>query len=572
MTLGTALIVAMLGAAALLAVRTQRRQTDLSGDILQANLNAQTGLEMALFRINENTNWRTMLTDGTWELSAIALTGTYSFVGIDPDDGDLSNDSLDPVLITATGTCGSANQKVALRLKIRKTGLPCLEPIIHSNGNLLFDSTTVNGDRLVSSNARVSAATASQVYVEAQSKLTPTATDGSVFHAGTTTDGTWPRVMPVAAQALEYYLTNGTTIDAADLPREGAEQLSNSDMSEATAGWEAMDRCTLTLDAEASQTPWSILVDGRSGPGDGPSQVVTEKIQNGVTCALTADAKSLSSPTNLRISLRVTSSDSGTQTFSTEWSEVKKNQFSTITGNVTPAWTGTLVEARWFVESETDSNGFWFDDAGLSEASPQAGFLAIHRTVLSPASNPFGSGATNAQGIYVIQCDGNPISIKNSRIVGTLVLVDFDDTQSLVHGSMSWEPSVESPDPAVTNLPILLADGSLQFDTSAAGLDEALLNVNLNPAGTPYEGAADSEMDDVVPSLLDGMIYVNGDVGVTSSLRLHGALVSSAIATFTGADVIANYNPVYFWYNAPPGFEGEPAVEVVPGSYRRVVD
>ncbi|MHB8898034.1 MAG: carbohydrate binding domain-containing protein [Thermoguttaceae bacterium] len=572
MTLGTALIVAVLAAAALVGVRAQRRQAERTRDILQATLNAHTAVEMSLFHIQNNSTWRTLLTNDTWASPATTRVGTCSFVGIDPDDGNLADDRLDPVLITATGTCQSATQKIEIRLRTRNAGLRCLEPVIHSQGNLKFVSASVHGNRLVSSNARTTAATASQIYVQAQSKLAPAATDGSVFHAGSTTQGTWPREMPAAAAALQYYLDHGTAIDAADLPTWDAQQIANPDMSNATTGWQPVDACTLTLDAAASKTPWSLLVQGRSGPTDGPAQAITEKIQSGLTYAVTADAKALDAAANLRISLRVTSTDSGTQTFSTGWTTVGTAAFVTLAGNLTPTWTGSVTEALWLVESETGSGAFWLDDAGMVDAGARAGFLAVHRSVLSSSRNPFGSGATNPQGIYVIDCAGSPISIRDSRIFGTLVLRNFDASQSLVHGAMSWEPAQESVDPRSTNLPILLADGDLQFATGAGHLDEGLLNVNLNPAEAPLEGVADSDKADLVQSLLDGMIYVDGDVDVSSTFRLQGVLVSSGIATFTGADVTCNYNPVYYWYNAPPGFEAAAAVDVVPGSYRRVVD
>lgn len=572
MTLGTALIVSMLAAAALLAVRAQRRHTILAQEILQARSNALTGLEMALFRIENSSTWRQSLASDTWDTPASTRCGTCSFVGVDPDDANLTNDDFDPVVITATGTCKSATQKIAVRLEMRNTGLRCLEPVIHSKGNLVFDATTVNGDRLVSSNMRTSATTGSQIYVEAESKLSPTVSGGSVFYSGTSTEGTWPRELPVASNALTYYQTNGTPIDAADLPQWDAQQLTNPTMSDAATGWDALDACTLVLEGQGSQTLWSLLIDSRSGPGDGPSQVITEKIQSGGTYTVTADVKTMSGAMNLRISMSVVSTGSGSQVFSTTWTPVDSTAFVTLAGNLAPTWTGELIEAKWFVESETSSVGFWFDDACLCDANAQAGFLALHRTVLSPASNPYGTGTTNAQGIYVIDCGGSPISIKDCRIFGTLVLLNYDDTQSLVHGSMNWEPSVASTDLAVTNLPILMADGALQFSTSSDDLDEGLLNVNLNPTGTPHEGAADSDKLDTIPALLNGLIFVNGNLGVTSSLRLHGAMVIDGVATFTNADVNATYDPLYYWYNAPPGFEAEPAVDLVPGSFQRVVD
>lgn len=572
LTLGTALIVAMLASAALLAVRAQRRQAELTQEMIQARCNAHTGLEMALFRFENNSAWRTLLTADTWATPAALRYGTYAFTGSDPEDGTLANCDFDPVLITAVGTCGAATQKLAVRLKMRNAGLRCLEPVIHSKGNLVFDATTVTGDRLVSSNARTTATNGSLVYVEAESKLAPTASGGSEFLAGTSTDGTWPREMPGVADVCTYYKTNGTPIDAADLPQWDAQQLTNATMADGKSGWESLDTCTFKLDAEESQTPWSLLVEGRSGPGDGPTQDITEKIQSGTSYAVSVDTKAVSGTLSLRISMQVVSTGSGTEVFSSAWTEVDSTAFVTLAGNLTPTWTGELTEARWFVESETSSGDFWFDDASLTDANAQAGFLALHRVVLSPERNPFGDETTNAEGIYVIDCGTSPISIKDCRIVGTLVLLNYDDTQSIIHGSMNWEPAVASADPEVTNLPILMTSESMQFDLSSDDLDEGLHNVNLNPVGTAYEGAEDSDKGDVIPSLLDGLIYINGNLDVTSTLRIHGAVVVVGIATFTGANVEASYDPLYYWYNAPPGFEGTPAIDVEPGTFRRVLD
>ena len=52
----------------------------------------------------------------------------------------------------------------------------------------------------------------------------------------------------------------------------------------------------------------------------------------------------------------------------------------------------------------------------------QSGVRVIKQRLISPAQNPF--GATNAQGIYVIDCGGQPIELSQNRIVGTLVLLD----------------------------------------------------------------------------------------------------------------------------------------------------
>ena len=154
-TLGMSLIVATLATAGLMAVRAQRNRAELFADTVQARLNAQSSLEMALQRMADTGDWRTDLAAiqlSVTEATADAITG---FTGVDPVDANVADDPLDPMLITAVGVSGPATQKIEVRLKARQPGLRCLEPVIHGHEKLVFDSTTVNGDRMLSSNKEI---------------------------------------------------------------------------------------------------------------------------------------------------------------------------------------------------------------------------------------------------------------------------------------------------------------------------------------------------------------------------------------------------------------------------------
>ena len=589
-TLGMTLIVATLAMAGLLAVRAQRYRSELSTHMLQARLNAQSGLEKALLEIAETDTWRSDFAAGS-----PAVIGPFDFTAIDPGDGDLEDDPLDLVLITATGLSGPATQKIEALLKARQPGLRCLEPVIHSNGDVIFRSTTVVGDRQVSSNKKVKAELASQIYIDAEAKDAVEAKDGSVYHGSTTTEGDWPREMPDKGTVLDYYLNNGTPIAFADLPLWGAEQIVNPDMGDGTTGWDDY-LCTLAVDAEASQTPGSILVVGRLLASAGPYQLVTDAIQSGETYTLSVDLKAVGGAVkwefvdgklmtepiesvgpiggsmNMRIELWVDSSEAFPQCFPISWTEVGFSDFVTVTGNVTPTWTGSLDWSSFKVVSESANNNFKIDDASLTVANTPADSRVLHRTVLSPTTNPYGAGVTNPQGIYVIDASGGKIVVKDCRIVGTLVLIGQNEPDSRIRGSINWEPAVFWDDPSVPNLPILLSDKELRFDMSASDLSEELININFNPPGVPYSGSEDSDKADVYPSIFKGIVYTKKKVYVESDFRIHGALVAHDGMEFTAGNVNATYEPVYYWYNAPPGFQVDLVMEIVPGSFRRVVD
>jgi len=572
-TLGTAMIVTVLGMAAMLTVRVQRGQIDDVADSSRARFYARAAIDMALFRIEHDPDWRQEMKDGTWEADQTIGTGSYSFQATDPLDGNLTDSRYDPVVIVGTGKCGRARQRIEVRLKIIQPGMRCLEAAMHCNTQLFFDAVTASSDHFVSSNKNLVADHAAQVYADVEAAAKIEAKGESVFHGSSTTEGDWPREMPDPATVFNYYTTNGTQIDVNDLSQWDDELLDNPNMDDGTTGWTPSGECTLAPDADVSDAPWSIRADNRSAVTDGPSQDVTDKIQSGETYHARVEAKWLDgvSEANLRISLRIESSGSGVQYFSTSWTAIQSGDFDLLEGGLTPTWTGSLIDAKWVVESESETTGFKIDRAAFYLAEAESGWYVIHRKVLSPATNPFGTGTTNSDGIYVIDCAGAKLSIKDSRIVGTLILLD-PNSESIIEGSISWEPAVVSSDPLVSNLPALMVNKDLNVSFDSTDLDEGTVNANFNPAGTPHAGSEDADRDDSYPSLLNGVVYTSKKFTLANHPTMEGVVVSQTDIIVNGSDLDVTYDPIYYETNAPPGFRADPVIEIVPGSFRQVVD
>ncbi len=572
-TMGTALIVSVLAIAALLSVRVQRREVNDVADTARAQLYAQAAIDMALLRIADTPDWREKLAGGAWEADQPIGQGSYTIQATDPVDGRLDNGMYDPVEIVATGRSGPARHMLSVRLNVKQPGLACLEASLHSGGNLLLDAVTVNGNQFLSSNSIVRASNAAQIHADVQASAQIQALTGSVYHGSTTTDGDWPREMPAVATVLTYYTDEGTDIDIEDLPLWDREMLVNTAMKTDTTAWEPFGNCSLTWDSDGSSGAGCVLVENRSAESDGPSQDATDIIQSGETYYTKVDAKALVDlvTLNLRITLTTESTGSGTQTVSTPWTEVGSSEFALVEGNLTPSWTGTLIKAQWIVESQTATTGFKIDDALLKIADAEPDWYLIHRTVLSPASNPFGAGETNPQGIYVVDCANQKISIRDCRIVGTLLLLNCA-AGSHIHGSVSWRPAVVSADPNVTNLPALITNKALTIDFGSAPLDEGTVNVNFNPAGTPMETSEDDDKADTYASKIEGVLYSTVSFTLANHPTIHGALVGQSGVTVNATNLDVTYDPVYCEDNAPPGFRVDPVAEIVPGSFRQVVD
>ena len=184
--------------------------------------------------------------------------------------------------------------------------------------------------------------------------------------------------------------------------------------------------------------------------------------------------------------------------------------------------------------------------------------------LLSPASNPYGLGETNAEGIYVIDCLGQVILVGNCRIVGTLVLLNAGAGSNIGNwGKLNWAP-------AVGNYPVLLVQCSdIYFSSGEGTLNESQVG-NMNPSGTPYQGGTDSDATDEYPAIIKGLVYVTGGIRPESAGKLVGVMIAGAdIAPFSAT--ILNYQST-FLDNPPPGFEASATMKISPGSWQKNVD
>ncbi|TSA40295.1 hypothetical protein D4Q85_00045, partial [bacterium] len=153
------------------------------------------------------------------------------------------------------------------------------------------------------------------------------------------------------------------------------------------------------------------------------------------------------------------------------------------------------------------------------------GTITIDRIILSPTSNPLGGG-TNAKGVYVIDCAGNTVTIKRSRINATLVLRN-PGNGSRVMNSVCW-------DPATTGYPSLIVEGSLDIGTAGIDLSEATEGTNFNPSGSPYARSSNATMIDTYPSEFTGLIYVSGKLTITGTVATAAPIISAGGVTLTG--------------------------------------
>lgn len=403
--LGVALIIAVMAIGAMAVQRTQRHMVARQQDLVQARINALAGIEMGRLRIQKDSAWRTTFSNGIWEQDVAVPTGTYTLEGVDPTDGDLTNDELQTVTLGATGTSGTAIQKIAATFQPDIVPLNCLEVAV-VGGSATFDHADVTCDQTIASNTWMWANSANvHSYVEAtQWILGWTYWQGRHSYAKS-------RDLPDSDTVFDYYVNHGTSISINDLP--------------------------------------------------------------------------------------------------------------------------------------------------LSPGSRE-----MSKILLSPNLNPFGTGQTNAAGVYVIDCLGQDVKISESRIVGTIVLLNAG-AGTEVKRMLNWAP-------AVTNYPALLVQGNIQLRFESGHLlKERDEKVNFNPIGTPYAGSQDDDQVDEYPTELKGLVYVSGSCLWKDKAHITGVVLVGGGMTFD-QDPVMTYSSVYY-ENPPPGFYSIP-LKPVAGSWRRVVN
>lgn len=229
----------------------------------------------------------------------------------------------------------------------------------------------------------------------------------------------------------------------------------------------------------------------------------------------------------------------------------------TINGSTTPG-----VASRAMPGSDAfeyyKTVGTWIEITSLPLDG--SGNPIIEKATLSSTINPFGT-STNLEGIYVIDCQGEKLTIQNSRIEGTIVILNPGESTA-IRENIYWTT-------AVANYPALLVEGNIELRTSIVGLSETTLATNFNPTGLPFEGEADTDTVDDYPSEIIGLVYVSGDLNFPADSldsKITGCVVTGTCQEDSNWEV--NYYNTYLDY-APPGFAVGPEMTMIPGTRRR---
>jgi hypothetical protein len=183
----------------------------------------------------------------------------------------------------------------------------------------------------------------------------------------------------------------------------------------------------------------------------------------------------------------------------------------------------------------------------------------IPRLVLGPGLNPY--GAVNGDGIYVLDAEGQDLKIENSRIVGTLVIINTGGGGVELLNNVCVEALTEQQ-------PALIVQGKLVLNLVGGDFTEATAGANLNPTGVPDRGVTDSDQSDEYPAHVRGAVFAAGDVSVKGTSTVQGVLMAGGNVEVTGDLRVIHEKPL----ELIDGMANISGMSMQPGTFTRIVN
>ena len=546
--MGTSLIVVCLAVASLQAVRVQRRINEEISQIANARKVAQSGIEFAQQKMLVDPSWRTFFTQGT-PVTRTTTGGSFSVTLTDPDDGVIANQSTDPILVTSTGTFGSASHKLTAYLEPQRQLFAACRSSLYAPTTIAFNGCTITSNQWAYSNTLISAS--SNPIVNLNCLAGSISGNSSSYSQRAIQGGVWPMdkpdLLPASSTYVgKYYIDNGVTINAADLPTGGTELIKNGGFEVDTANWTGMN-CTLTRDTSNKKVGAASCLVSSQGFISLPVQDISEHMIKGHNYSVSLWVRTTEDQFIYPI-ISLTCSGSFLPIIKTGATvPVLNGVWTQISETINVTWMGTLTKANFEIGSEKSSD-FNFDALSLLDTDHVVGTRYIESVVLGNTANPFGSGIISASGMYTVNLPGEILLIRDSRINASLVVQNANKVE--IRNAISWEPSGR-------NFPALIANAPIEDRTSSSSLSEASVGMSLNPVGTTFLSVSDADAIDTYPSVISGAIVSTGDILLGGLSTLSGPVHSGTIINVTSSNLNINF-PSDIILNPPPGFFADP--------------
>ncbi len=116
LVLGGSIVLMVVGMSALALARVQARSTAVNVEVTQARFYADAVLEIVMHRLADDSTWRSSLTHDVWTTPEVLGDLTFSYKLVDEGDGNLADDTTEPVRCYARAQLGDAVRLVSVEL------------------------------------------------------------------------------------------------------------------------------------------------------------------------------------------------------------------------------------------------------------------------------------------------------------------------------------------------------------------------------------------------------------------------------------------------------------------------
>ena len=561
MAMGASLIVACLAIAGLQTVRVQRRINEQNSQLLNARKLAEAGIEFVQHRMLTDTDWRSFFVHGV-PTNRPATGGDFSVTLIDPVDGNIANQTADPVVVTSTGTFGGATQKISARVEPQNQLFAACRSALYAPNAIDFDGCTVSSNQwgycdtevIINSNPTINMNVMSRSYSGSRSKIKQRSVQG----------GKWPMekpdLSPISPTYVgKFYQDNSVVIQVSDIPTGGQEMIENAEFETNTANWSGT-WCTLTRDTSQKRNGLASCLVSSQGLISSPVQNITDHIIKDRGYQISFWIRTIEDQ-DIKAVLSLTGSGSIFPVVKTGPSvKVKANEWTQVTATLVATWSGRLTKAEFAIESEKNSN-YHFDTVSVQDAEREPGTRYIEHVVLGSGSNPYGTQVVSPIGCYSIPATAEKILIRNCRINGTIVVQSAANVK--LTGALSWEP-------VGRNYPAMIANAPIDDSTSVDSLLESAIGFSANTTASPYQGASDNDTSDSYPSLIAGAIVSTNDISLDGVAELSGPIVSGDEMEVTSENLSINFRSDIILHPPPGFFADPPKMRLIPSSVQSV--
>ena len=559
--LGSSLIVVCLGLASLQAVRVQRRLYQGSNDLTNARILAKAGMEYGQSQTQSGSSWRSSVAASSTTTRSVN-GGSFGVTLADPADATIGNSILDPVLVTSTGSYGSAQFKMSALLEPRRQIFPSCRAALFANRNIEITNGKIASNHwaLCGNQMNVFGSGVSNIDLNC---FAVGGFSGSGFSQRKVSNSVWPvespNLNPTASDFVaKYYLDNGVLLQAIDLPTGGTELMKNPGVEVDLSNWNVGFDCQLlrTTGQQYSGIA-SCMVSARLLPSASPFFNVLEHIREGRTYTFSFAVLSNQNQ-DFNGTLSIESTGGLPKLYDATITKVtaRANVWTIVSSSFTPDWTGALTKAELRFKGST-LNSYWVDNVSLTNPEWQVGKRYIDANILSNTRNPYGARTVSPLGIYVIDTPGEQLIIRDSRIRSTLVVKNAISVQ--IENAMLW-------DPVGVNYPALISMAKIIDATKSDTLKEDAIGIDFNPTGDPYNGIANTNGMDSYNGGINGSVLSLSDIELNGALNYSGPIYSGNDMKISSKNLKINYDSKEI-QNPPPGFySSNPKMDYVSNS------